>query len=173
MTDPFYGEIALFGFNFAPRNWAICDGSTLNIQQNPALYSLVTTKFGGDGQRTFMLPNLANRMIGGYGRGPGLTSRNVGNAYGAETVTLTNGQMPGHNHLLQAAIGRDVQRMAAPATTGGLGAYVGPSPYGTGSGATMGNVLSTEGGGAAHENRQPVLAMNFCIALIGSYPERP
>ncbi|MDT0977977.1 tail fiber protein, partial [Staphylococcus pseudintermedius] len=100
MTEPFVGQIQIFGFNFAPRDWAVCNGVTMPIQQNTALFSLLGTQYGGNGQTTFQLPNFINRAATQQGQGPGLTPHSIGEPYGVNAVTLTTLQMPAHSHAL-------------------------------------------------------------------------
>ena len=101
MSEPFVGEIQIFGFNFPPRGWAPCNGATLAIQQNTALFALLGTQYGGNGQTTFQLPNLMAQAACNQGQGPGLTPRDIGETFGSATVTLTSQQMPNHTHTLQ------------------------------------------------------------------------
>jgi microcystin-dependent protein len=103
MSEPFVGEIRMFGFGFAPQGWALCDGQLLPINQNTALFSLLGTTYGGDGRTTFALPDLRSRVPVGQGQGPGLSSYAEGQASGAETVTLAASQMPGHTHQVKAS----------------------------------------------------------------------
>src|SRR3712207_3315813 len=105
MSEPFIGEIRMVGFNFAPRGWATCDGQLLSIAQNTALFSLLGTTYGGNGQTTFALPDLRGRAALHQGQGPGLTNRVIGEASGTETVTLTTNQMPSHSHGVNANSG--------------------------------------------------------------------
>ena len=103
MSDPFIGEIRIFGFGFNPRNWAFCNGAVLQIRQNTALFSILGTTFGGDGVNTFALPDLRGRAAIGVGQGPGLSQQFAGQIGGTETVTLLTTQMPQHNHVLNGA----------------------------------------------------------------------
>jgi microcystin-dependent protein len=174
MSEPFIAEIRIFAGNFAPRGWAFCNGQLLPVSQNTALFSLIGTTYGGDGRTTTALPNLKGRAPMHPGRGPGLTARRLGQRTGTETVTLTEAQMPSHNHT-----------MIADASTGGPlggGANTG-NPKGNYLGAsvkfkstTTGQVgmvaLTNTGGSQAHNNVQPFLTMNFIIALQGLYPSR-
>lgn len=174
MTEPFIGEIQIFGFNFAPRGWAFCNGATLAIQQNTALFSLLGTQYGGNGQTTFMLPNLCNRAVTQQGTGPGLTPRTIGESFGTNDVTLTQGTMPAHNHSLTIYNQSDAsKRTGTPATGNYLGLPTTGTPF-------VKNVpldaqfspfiTSPVGNSFPHENRQPYLATNFCIALQGVFP---
>lgn len=175
MTEPFLGEIQLFGFNFPPRGWSFCSGATMPIQQNTALFSLLGTQYGGNGQTTFQLPNLMARASCSRGQGPGLTDRTIGEAFGNATVTLTTQQMPAHAHGLVAFSQPDLtKRTNVPAAGAALGlpgsatarAYNGP-PGNTAFAPTM---LLPSGGGQPHDEHQPYLAVNFAIALQGVFP---
>ena len=117
MTEPFIGEIQLFGFNFPPRGWSYCNGVTMPIQQNTALFSLLGTQYGGNGQSTFQLPNLTTRGACSLGQGPGLSNRVQGETFGNALVTLTTQQMPAHSHGLVAYSQPDLtKRTNVPAT---------------------------------------------------------
>jgi len=171
MADPFVAEIRMFGFNFAPRGWAFCNGQLMPIAQNVALFSLLGTNYGGDGRSNFGLPNLQAASPINAGQGPGLSDRQVGETGGAASVALLDAQVPSHGHALRAT---------ASATTGDpAGAALAPlasgevyraAPAAT---ALMGaDALSAAGGSQPHNNRQPYLALNFCIALQGVFPPR-
>lgn len=171
MADPFVAEIRIFGFNFAPRGWAACDGQILPISQNTALFSLLGTQYGGDGRATFGLPDLRGRFALQQGQGPGLSPRSMGETGGQAGVSLLASQMPAHGHALQAA--------ASPTTAAPAGAALAPTSTGTAvyrSGAANAQMaagsIAVAGGGQAHENRQPLLGVNFCIALQGIFPPR-
>lgn len=173
MSEGFIGEIRLFGFSFAPRGWANCNGQSMNIQQNTALYSLIGTTYGGDGKTTFNLPNLQGRVPINYGQGPGLTNRNIGLATGTEVETLDINHMPAHNHSLRGS--SDGASSASPlsnvpATDNNQNVYL-PTP----ASQTAMNLSSIvmAGGGQPHTNMMPYLAVNFCIALMGYFPVRP
>ena len=172
MTEPFVGQIQLFGFTFAPRGWATCNGVTMAIQQNTALFSLLGTQYGGNGQTTFQLPNFVNRAATNQGNGPGLTPHTAGETYGVSSVTLNTQQMPAHTHSLNIYNQpTDSKKAASPSTGNALGS---PSMSTFVAGAANApfapTVLVPAGGGQPHENRQPYLAMNFCIALQGVFP---
>lgn len=178
MTAPFIGEIRIFGFNFAPVGWARCDGSFVSISQNTALFSILGTTYGGNGQTTFALPNLLGRVPVGAGSGPGLPAVALGESLGTNSVTLTANQIPQHNHTLNAGIlsaPNPAQNVATPSATAFLGLS---GPNNTYSDAATANTtmhpgaLSTVGGGQAHENRQPFVATNICIAVFGIFPSR-
>ncbi len=173
MSEPFTAEIRIFAGNFAPRGWAFCDGQLLPIAQNTALFSLIGTTYGGDGRTTTALPNLQGRAPMHPGRGPGLTARRLGQKVGVETVTLSEAQIPSHNHTARAdsssAVAGAPTNTSAFARTGGdLDAYLTATPNVDLASST----LSTTGGGQAHTNLQPFLAINFIIALVGLYPSR-
>ena len=180
MTQPFIGEIQLFGFNFNPRYWAFANGATLPIAQNTALFSLIGTLYGGNGQTTFQLPNLGARAACQQGAGPGLTPRTLGQSFGVNTVTLTSNQIPQHNHGVnaysQTASGSGSHQ---PVANGGLSFLAGSttsktyiaSPLNTQLAPSM--LSTSQGGGFPHSNQQPYLGVNFCIALQGLYPSFP
>src|SRR3954454_5741331 len=129
MSDPFIGELRLFGFNFAPRNWATCDGQLMSISQNTALFSLLGTQYGGNGQTTFALPDLRGRVPKHAGQGPGLSTYTIGQVGGTETQTLSASQMPAHTHAVAASTDDATTSQPGgkvPAAVGG-GAYGGPA----------------------------------------------
>ena len=172
MTEPFIGQIQIFGFNFNPRGWAFCNGATLPIQQNTALFSLLGTQYGGNGQTTFQLPNFVNRGACEQGRGPGLTPRTMGETFGTNSVTLLTGEMPAHNHIVQLYGQNDTSKRAGSPSPGN---YLGtPASFAFAPGAANApfspTVIMPTGNGQPHENRQPYLATNFCIALQGVFP---
>lgn len=176
MSEPFVAEIRIFAGNFAPRGWAFCNGQLLPISQNTALFSLIGTTYGGDGRTTTALPNLKGRAPMHPGRGPGLTSRRLGQRGGVEMVTLTEAQMPNHNHQLMAnlddANSGDPVGHSFGRTDGGL-SYRNGAGSGIPNQVNMAdNALPNAGGSQAHNNLQPFLTMNFIIALVGLYPSR-
>ncbi|SRR5690606_655654 len=169
MAESFIGEIRMFGGNFAPRGWAFCSGQVLSISQNDALFTLLGTTFGGNGETTFALPDLRGRIPIHAGTGPGLSPRTLGEAAGTETVTLTQAQLPSHSHLLMgsttAATGVSAAGMVPGQNTGEI-LYdteeddVGMHP----------SSFSAAGGSQPHNNMQPSLCVNFIIALEGVFP---
>jgi microcystin-dependent protein len=170
MSEPFLGEIRIFGFNFAPQGWAFCDGQLMSISQNTALFSLLGTFYGGNGIQTFALPDLRGRVSIHQGQGPGLSSYVIGQTGGTENTTLNTNQMPQHNH---AAVAN-----ASPATTGRPDGAVparaaadiyAPAPDGT---AMNAGHIGNTGGSQPFNNLQPYLTVNFCIALQGIFPSR-
>ena len=175
MSEPFIAEIRIFAGNFAPRGWAFCDGQLLPIAQNTALFSLIGTTYGGDGRTTTALPNLQGRAPMHPGRGPGLTARRLGEKVGTETVTLTEAQIPSHDHTLRGSTG--LASPGGPTNTSSLArSRGGITAYQTNTTANLvdlnSSALSTTGGGQAHTNLQPFLTLNFIIALQGLYPSR-
>lgn len=175
MTTPFIGEIQVFGFNFAPINWAQCNGALLALSQYTALFSLIGTYYGGNGTTTFQLPNLQGRAACGQGQGPGLTLRTVGDTFGTENVALALAEMPAHTHGFTIFNQPDAtKRSNVPATGNGLNipSTVDPFPATTITPNTTFSpqMLGSSGQGLPHENRQPALAINYCIALAGAFP---
>lgn len=173
MSEPFIAEIRIFAGNFAPRSWAFCDGQLLPISQNTALFSLIGTTYGGDGRSTTALPNLKGRAPMHPGRGPGLTSRRLGQRGGVETVALSEAQMPNHTHTLRASDSRG--RSGTP-TNSALAEPRDGILYQNNTSANLGAMndaaLQNAGGSQTHNNMQPFIAMNFIIALQGLYPSR-
>lgn len=168
MSDPFIAEVKIFAGNFAPRGFAFCNGQLLPIAQNTALFSLIGTTYGGDGRTTTALPNMQNRLPMHPGRGPGLTSRRLGERSGVNDVTLTAAQSASHTHEVT---GSD----AAPNTNSPAAAYPAMANlYEAGdSGGLVGMGTTTNAGGSqAHNNDQPYLALSFIIALTGLFPSR-
>ena len=172
MSQPFIAEIRIFAGNFAPRGWAFCNGQLLPIVQNTALFSLIGTIYGGDGRTTTALPNLRARAPMHPGSGPGLTTRRLGENGGAQTVTLTESQMPAHSHAFRAA---DETGEDRPAVDRALARSTGGNLYQTNAANLVSlhpDALAADGGGQAHNNEQPSLTLNFIIALVGIFPSR-
>jgi len=170
--EPFIGEIMLVPYNFAPRGWAFCSGQILSISQNTALFALIGTTFGGNGQTTFALPDLQGRAALGQGQGPGLSQYVMGEENGVETVTLTTPQIPAHTHSLRVATdpatGIDPSGAYPAPTAGAVG-----NEYGTAQAAPLAaNAVGPTGGGQPHSNMQPYLTLNYVIALEGIFPQR-
>lgn len=168
MPTPFLGQIILVSFNFAPVGWAFCDGQLLPINQNQALFALIGTTFGGDGQTTFALPDLRGRIPISSGQGSGLQNYNLGQAGGEETVSLTENQVGVHSHLVNVNVKHSNSGTAVnnfPATGGSF--------QSVSDGSTMNAGMIANGGGSQpHENMQPYLGLNYCIALQGIFPAR-
>lgn len=176
MSEPFIAEVRIFAGNFAPRGWAFCDGQLLPISQNTALFSLIGTTYGGDGRSTTALPNLQGRTPMHPGRGPGLTSRRLGQRGGVEMVSLTEAQMPNHTHQLRASTDDIEEEGGEKGPANGYTARMqaNQSIY---SGASnlvdmASDSITNTGGSQAHNNMQPFLTLNFIIALVGLYPSR-
>lgn len=173
--DPFVAEIRIFPFNFAPVGWAACNGQVLPISQNPALFSLIGTNFGGNGTSNFALPNFQGQAPMNAGQGPGLSQRVIGETGGEQTVTLLLSNTPQHTHSAMAASQGGV---ATPGgNTWGTALKGGKSLYApTGSNnvkMSAGAIGNSPGGNQPHNNICPYLTLNFCIALQGVYPSRP
>ena len=180
MSEPFIAEIRIFAGNFAPRGWAFCNGQLLPIAQNTALFSLIGTTYGGDGRTTTGLPNLQGRAPMHPGRGPGLSSRRLGERGGSETSSLSTNQMPNHTHTAQAS--NDAATFGTPDNTHVIGRGAGrfDAFFGTAnnlvdmqsaSGSIPGSLNDT-GGNQVHNNLQPFLTLSFIIALVGLFPSR-
>ena len=174
MSEPFTAEIRIFAGNFAPRGWAFCNGQLLPISQNTALFSLIGTTYGGDGRSTTALPNLKGRVPMHPGRGPGLTSRRLGQRGGVEMVSLTEAQMPNHTHALLGSEEDGEDNDPNNETSFGTLPLV-EAIYQTGTTNQVSmadQALPSAGGSQPHNNLQPFLVMNFIIALVGLYPSR-
>ncbi|SDE06854.1 phage tail protein [Aquimonas voraii] len=172
MADPFVAEIRIFPFNFAPRGWAFCDGQILPISQNTALFSLLGTTYGGNGQSNFALPDLQGSAPMHPGQGPGLSLHDLGETGGSETVSLLESEIPSHSHALRVYndVGEDrlVNPTAALARSTGGQLYAAPGPL-----VDMASEsLVPAGGDQPHNNMQPYLTLSFCIALQGVFPPR-
>ena len=170
-VDPFIGTIRYFGFNFAPRNWAFCDGQLLAISQNDALFALIGTTYGGDGRTTFALPDMRGRMPLHRGTGPGLSTRTIGARGGAERVTLNANQI-GHGHALRGSVSEGNQTSPAGhalAQDGNDNTYANVAPTAQ---MAAGSIGTAPGGGQSHENRSPSLGVFCNIALVGIFPSR-
>src|SRR5437764_747739 len=168
---PFVAEIRICPFNFAPKGWAFCDGQILPLSQNTALFSLLGTTYGGDGKSNFALPDMQGNAPMHPGEGPGLSLHDLGETGGSDFVTLLESEIPSHAHtvVVSQADGTDQTPAASRYATGiGIGQYAAP-------GATAQlapQALSPTGGDQPHNNMQPYLTLNFCIALQGVYPPR-
>lgn len=176
MSEPFLGMIIIVPYNFSPRGWAFCNGQILPIAQNTALFSLLGTTFGGNGQTTFALPDLRGRVPNSSGQGPGLSSYDLGQVGGTESETLTVNQMPLHNHQVACLRGSDP---TSPRPNGGFpGTITVPTdPNSLLYGATSDNLMAptmitNTGGSQPFALLQPYLTLNYCIALEGIFPSR-
>ena len=171
MSQPYVGEIRIFGGNFPPAGWAFCHGQLLPISENETLFNLIGTTYGGDGQSTFALPDLRGRAPVHMGQGPGLSSYLIGETAGVEEVTLTQTQLPMHGHGMAHGAGTQ----ASP-----VGGHLAQTPardfrYATAAGANTflpTQTLDPAGGSQPHENRSPFLTVNFIISLFGVFPSQ-
>jgi len=177
MSEPFIGEIRIWACDFAPRNWAFCDGGLLPIASNTALYSIIGTMYGGDGRTTLGLPNLQGRAPMQWGRGIGLSNHIQGETFGAANVALTAAQIPQHDHIIKGV--RDTGTSGAPDASLYMGVDRGTGgenivylSAGTSNANLADSTLAEAGNNEPHENMQPYLVMNYCIALAGTYPSR-
>ena len=179
MSEPFLGEIRMFGGNFAPRGWAMCNGQLLTISQNTALFSLLGTYYGGNGTSTFGLPNLQGSVPVDNGQGPGLSPYVAGEVGGVPTVTLISQTSPAHTHPVNC-VGGSGNQGDQNDPKGNLWslAFNGRRPDNMydpslGSGLKLNaSAVSAVGNNLPHNNLQPYLVLNFCIALQGIYPTR-
>ncbi|NGM36096.1 phage tail protein [Methylobacterium sp. DB0501] len=180
MAEAFIGQIMLYGGDWAPKDWAFCAGQTMHIQDNPALYSIIGTKYGGDGVQTFKLPDLRSRVPVGQGQGTGLSAYAMGATGGVETVALSSDQMPSHTHditamnvlgtlsnpsnafLAQTADPSGIQPNAPSYAPSAATGAVTLNPY----------AVSAAGASAPHLNLQPFLVLNYIICVNGYYPMR-
>lgn len=174
MSDQFVAEIRIFAGNFAPTGWAFCQGQLLPISQNTALFSLIGTFYGGNGQSTFGLPNFQGMAPINQGQGPGLTDRVIGETSGSESVTLIQSEIPSHSHFLQGT--PNAADQTTPTGNVWAASAVGRTPpplYSTTQNTTMApTALAPSGGSQPHNNMHPYLTLNFIIALQGIFPPR-
>ena len=170
-SEPFIGQLALVPYNFAPKGWALCNGQILSIAQNTALFSLLGTTYGGNGTTTFALPDLRGRVPISSGQGPGLSNYALGQTGGAETQTLTLGQIPAHTHALIAdtSVGTSERPNGAiPARDAAGVPHYGTHPTGTMSSSG----IQSSGGSQPHDTMQPYVTLNWIIALQGVFPSQ-
>lgn len=178
MSDYFLGEIRMFGGNFAIQNWAFCNGQLMNIAQNTALFSLLGTTYGGNGIQTFALPDLRGRIPVGQGSGPGLTTRTLGESSGTEQVTLSQIQMPMHNHTFSVTADNATLASVAPNALPATPTVANAKLYtiqGTVPNIPVSlapTVVGMSGGNQPHDNIMPSLCLTFIIALTGIFPSR-
>jgi microcystin-dependent protein len=183
MSEPFIGEIRMFGGNFAPRAWAFCNGQLLSIAQNTALFSLLGTTYGGNGQTTFAVPDLRGRVPVGMGQGPGLPNVTQGEMSGSPTHTMIITEMPAHNHTVQSTLnGTSATANSGspgsgiPATASSLSLYVSSAvnpplnrPFAS---SVVSSTAGIAGGSQPFSIMQPYVGINFIISLEGIYPSR-
>ena len=172
MADPFVAEIRPFGFNFPPKGWAQCNGQLLPISQNTALFALIGTFYGGDGKSTFALPNLQNSTPMHQGQGSGLSERYIGEQGGSTTVTLLQSEIPFHTHTLNAAESAATERQPPDQLFAAGEAISVFGDQGQPQTTMSPNFLSPAGGSLPHNNVQPSLVINLCIAMQGVFPPR-
>lgn len=173
MSNPFIAEIRMFGFNFNPRGWALCNGQLIPIAQNTALFSLLGTNFGGNGQTTFGVPNLQGSTPIGAGQGLGLSNYVLGEAGGAASHALIAAELPSHTHALAVVAAADGAADRANARGNVLAkpsdsSYIAATPDTTMASAS----ISVTGTSSPHNNMQPYVGVNFCIAMQGVFPAR-
>lgn len=171
MAQPYVGEIRMFAGNFAPNGWMFCEGQTLPISENEVLFQLIGTTYGGDGEETFNLPNLASRVPMHMGTGPDGTTYQIGEMAGTEQETLTTQQIPNHSHVLTCseALGADASPAGnVLAQSASANMYIQDSPDGT----LAASSVQPAGGSQPHENTQPFLCINFIISLFGIFPSQ-
>lgn len=182
--EPIVGQLMLFAGNFAPVGWATCDGQLLPIRQYTALFSLLGTNYGGDGKVTFGLPDLRGRIATHYGQGPGLTNKySIGEEFGSLSVKLNDSNTPPHTHLVSGTVNLGCNSTDQADSNSPFGCYLKQTPgtdtYSGSATGVMGNspvsdlVISECGGTTPVQLSQPTLGMNYCIALVGNFPQRP
>ena len=172
MGQPFVGEIRMFAGNFAPNGWMFCEGQTLAISENEVLFQLIGTTYGGDGEETFNLPNLASRIPIHHGTGPGGTTFQLGEMAGVESVTLTTQQIPAHTHAMLASTvtGTEIQPAGEVLASGSSVSVYKPDV--TPTQAMAAQAVSPVGGSQPHDNMHPFLCINFIISLFGLFPSQ-
>jgi microcystin-dependent protein len=163
--DPFIGEIRLVPFNYAPKGWALCAGQLLPINQNQALFALLGTTYGGNGQTTFAVPDLRGRIPVGAGQPPVGSSYSLGATGGQETVKLRTRELPAHAHAVHASSAAGTTKSPATAFPARGGSYAAQRNV-----RMKAGMIGRTGGGEEHENRQPYLSLNYIIALYGIFP---
>lgn len=175
MSTPYIGEIRMFGFGRTPTGWQACDGSLLPISQYDALFALIGTTYGGDGQNTFAVPDLRGRLPIHQGQGPGLSNYVIGQRSGTESVTVLTTQMPAHTHVMVATTGASTAITPGPAllpgTVSGDTFYVN-TITGNNAAAMSDQMLTVSGGSQPHENCMPTLTVQYCMATEGIFPQQ-
>lgn len=180
MSEPFIGQILMFGFNFPPRGWALCDGQVLPISSNTALFSLLGTTYGGNGTSTFGLPDLRGRSPRHFGNGPGLAATSIGQVGGIENSNLTLGNLPPHSHTLRPKVSSEIGNVTSPVgnipaiPNDGESNFVDPAavPAPAMELNDDGGATGNAGEGSSFSNLPPYLTINFSIALVGIFPPR-
>ena len=171
MSNPFVAEVRIFPFNFAPTGWAFCDGQLMPISQNTALFSLLGTTYGGDGKSTFALPDMQGNAPMQPGQGSGLSDRFLGEMSGVESITLLQSEIPVHTHNVQTTNEDGNNTSPAGRYTGRGNALY--APVSANKDLMALQAIAPAGGSLPHNNMQPYLTLNFCIALQGVFPARP
>ncbi|HUI99956.1 MAG TPA: tail fiber protein [Usitatibacter sp.] len=171
--DPFTGEIRIFGGNFAPQNWMLCNGASLPISQYQELYALIGTTYGGDGQQTFNLPNLCGRIPVGAGQAPGMQSYALGQQGGLDSVPLADVNHPQHTHLAYAVTDAATQSTAKGAMLASSTAVSIYAQRSAGTALSGSSIAPSAGKALAHENRMPSLTLTYIICVNGIFPSRP
>lgn len=173
MSSPFVAEIRMFGFNFPPKGWAFCDGQLLPISQNTALFSLLGTMYGGDGKSTFALPDLQGNCALSQGQSTTGTQYFPGEQSGSEFVTLLLSEIPSHNHAVNCEVNRPAVNPVVDASQN-ISKAAGGSPFlvGAANNTMAFQSIAVAGGSQPHNNMQPYLTLNFCIAMQGVFPPR-
>jgi microcystin-dependent protein len=166
MSSPYVGEIRMFAGNFAPAGWAMCQGQLMPISQQETLFNLIGTTYGGDGQETFGIPNFSGRIPIHMGTGSGLSTYQIGESAGVESVTLTVQQIPQHNHAAMCNTAAGNQN----SPSNGIWAQSSSGQYGTGAPNTNMAALQPAGGSQPHENMMPYLCVSFILSLFGIFP---
>jgi microcystin-dependent protein len=175
MSQPFVGEIRMFGGSFAPVSWALCNGQLMNISDNTTLYTLIGTTYGGDGTTTFALPNLQSRIPIHMGQGSGLSNYVLGQPGGTENVSITTSTMPQHNHTVVATVNTASTNLPTGAILAQPAAVTGTVLYDTVAAQTptlAANTITAQGGNQPHNNIMPIVAVTFIIALFGIFPSQ-
>jgi microcystin-dependent protein len=173
MSEQYVAEVRAFGFQFAPVDWALCNGAPMSIAQNQTLYAVIGTTYGGDGVNTFNLPDLRDRTGAGMGQGAGLRSWPIGSVFGEANHTLLIGEVPRHQHSVTGGAGVAFgSELRTPDATAYFGRWDGRSYTTTANTTLNGAAVGTYGGSQPHENIQPVLVLNYCIALFGIFPQQ-
>src|SRR5262249_44062391 len=184
MAEPFLGQVEIYAFDFPPKGWATCSGQLMPINQNQALFSLLGTTYGGNGQTTFGLPDLRGRVAIGWGQGQGLSNYNLGQVGGSEAVTLSTNEMASHNHnFMVNSTTAATSNTGTPATNVVLGQTTGSPAQGalfslflytkgSPSGALANPTIGLAGGNQPHSNIMPYLTLSFCIEFVVVFPSR-
>lgn len=171
MSNQYIAEVRAFGFNFAPIDWAQCNGQIIDISQNPTLYQIIGTTYGGNGQTTFALPNLQDLTPLAQGQGLGLMNWNLGETFGEANHTLLINEVPAHTHAASMAAAPAASKTTTPSSNSYPGEITRVNTYATAANSTLAAAtIGRTGGSLPHPNIQPVQVLNYCIALYGVFP---